>query len=236
MKWNVLRWGLLGCFIVVLVSCQQEVKSGVAFDGSAGTYNWAEGIGTAFLFTFTYPEKPTITSLVKITGPTGWSEDGVDKITYDFTREVRGKKLRHYGYGTSGSPDGVFKLETTLESADFSLTTSVDASIVLPRPTGIQISATTNNVVVNWSEVAGASAYFVCVLERVGDVTITTYTRGCETTTNTSVRITPFENLVSGKQYIAAVSAWSADLTRGGALNLPAQVNASETEFSFTLP
>jgi hypothetical protein len=236
MKRNVLKWGLLGCLAGILVSCQPDMKTRVAFDGSAGTYNGSEGLATAFVFTYTYPEKSTVPSRVKITGPTGWNEDGVDEITSDFTHEGSGKKLHHLGYSTSGSPNGIFKLEATVEGVDFSLTTSVDASVILPHPTGIHVSATTDTVAVNWSRVPGASAYFVCVLERVGEVTITTYTWGCETTTSTSVLIIPFEKLVSGNQYIANVSAWSADLTRGGELNLPAQVNASETEFSFALP
>jgi hypothetical protein len=199
MKRSVLIWGLLGCLAGGLVSCQPDMKTRVAFDGSAGTYNGSEGLGTAFLFTFTYPdtypEQPTAPGAVHITGPTGWSEDGTEKFGYDFTHEGSGKKLTPIGYSTSGSPGGDFTLETTLEGVDFSLTTSVDESIILPRLTGIQVSATTDNVIVNWSRVTGASAYFVCVLERVGEVDITTYTWGCETTTNTSVHITPRSSL-----------------------------------------
>lgn len=233
MKRNVLRWNLIGCLAGVLVSCQPEMKSGVPFNGAVGTVNGPEGLGTAFVFTFTYPQKPTTPGVVKITGPREWSGDGVHEINYDFTREGSGKKLRYYRYGTSGSPQGVFTITTTLEGVDFSLTRLVDASIILPRPTGLHISATTDNVVVNWSQVPGASAYNVCVLERVG---VTTYTWGCEITTGTSVQITPFEKLVGGHEYIASVVAWSADLTQDGELNLPAQVNASETDLGFTLP
>jgi hypothetical protein len=117
---------------------------------------------------------------------------------------------------------GEYTVEAEIDGVRRSVSTRVDAAIMLPRPASVGLDMMTRHEVrASWPAVSGAVSYLVILAEHSPWLTVHSWH-----TTSTSVTF-PAVSLRTDVDYVVEVSPFNFDSTRGWQVTVPSQANTS---------
>lgn len=205
----------LSLAVLVLVQAAGHVTAQAPppFEAVVGTLNSRESgpPGMSFLFVLRQTQPPPMGGvLITVRGPSGWNQGAP-------------LELRSRQFGLAGdwfwfswldrvaAVSGEYSIDATIDGIARSVRTALDATRLLPRPTGIVLeSAGRTEVRVSWSTVPEAVTYYA-LLTRIDTGGFWTGVTGWYTKA-TSVTF-PALNLRPGLEHLVELVAMTADIS-----------------------